>query len=683
MLFLTATPFQLGHRELMSVIRSFAAAKWSGRGAPGESRQQFLSKLQTLEQRLSDNRLAGKRLDDWWGRIDGAMVAYDPTSGASLSDAVRAWWESVESVSGVGTIEEIKKAVTRCRETRASAESDQQDPWSGLRAWVIRHNRPILLPAEEGQASMPRREHRAGGDILAGEDRKSQGVSGIPLTATEAAPFFIAARAQGELAKNTGSGRRAFFAEGLCSSFEAFHHTREERRDVREMNDEGVVEPRKGRLVENRKDEIVPIRWYEEHISRLIPSREEKPERRFAHPKIGAVARRAVDLWLSGEKVLVFCFYRQTAVALRDHIKREVENASVRRLAERLGLNPSATAEIRERLTSITKRLADKESPFHREILAYLSRQFDQLEFAALSAKPELKQRLLELLAAYVRSVSYVSRYFPLEAPEVRETLIEGKIGATTVRKGVDAMRDALESSRDISNMSLTKRISEFLRFALGLAEKDQQAVSAEDENGEAPPESQLDEYLNAISDYVSPRGTLDDDDPEDRRSNILRANLRVVRLVYGDTTMDVRQRVMLAFNSPLFPEILVSSAVLGEGVDLHRFCRYVIHHDLCWNPSTLEQRTGRLDRIRCKAEIIRQPIVIYEPFIAGSADEKMYRVVKDRERWFQIVMGQKFEFDEKTAEDLARRVPLPESLARSLIFDLRRYRPELVLSNH
>ena len=88
-----------------------------------------------------------------------------------------------------------------------------------------------------------------------------------------------------------------------------------------------------------------------------------------------------------------------------------------------------------------------------------------------------------------------------------------------------------------------------------------------------------------------------------------------------------------------------------------------------------LEQKTGRLDRIRCKAELVFQPIVIYEPFIAGSADEKMYRVVKDRERWFQIVMGQKFEFDEKTAEDLARRVPLPEALAQSLVFDLRRFR--------
>ncbi|MBI5527640.1 MAG: hypothetical protein HY897_15010 [Deltaproteobacteria bacterium] len=120
---------------------------------------------------------------------------------------------------------------------------------------------------------------------------------------------------------------------------------------------------------------------------------------------------------------------------------------------------------------------------------------------------------------------------------------------------------------------------------------------------------------------------------------------------------------------------MLVSSAVLGEGVDLHRFCRYLIHHDLCWNPSTLEQKTGRLDRIRCKAELVGHPIVIYEPFIAGSADEKMYRVVKDRERWFQIVMGQKFEFDEKSAEDVARRIPLPEALSQSLVFDLRRFR--------
>jgi len=65
---------------------------------------------------------------------------------------------------------------------------------------------------------------------------------------------------------------------------------------------------------------------------------------------------------------------------------------------------------------------------------------------------------------------------------------------------------------------------------------------------------------------------------------------------------------------------------------------------------------------------------VIYEPFLGGSADEKMFRVVRDRERWFQIVMGQKFELDEASSEALANRVPLPEELARDLVFDLRRW---------
>ena len=87
-------------------------------------------------------------------------------------------------------------------------------------------------------------------------------------------------------------------------------------------------------------------------------------------------------------------------------------------------------------------------------------------------------------------------------------------------------------------NMSLTQRISEFLRFTRDLAEKDRQWNHSAD--GEAPPTSQLDEYLNAISDYVSPRGTVDDDDADDGRTGILRTTLRVVRLVYGDTEMDV-----------------------------------------------------------------------------------------------------------------------------------------------
>ncbi len=672
MLFLTATPFQLGHHELMRVIRSFAAAKWAGPNAPDQTRQDFIGKLKLLEQSLSNNRLAGKRLDDLWGRIDRTKLAVYQRDGVSLSDASEQWWDSAENGTDDALVVEIKKAVERCRETKMKAEDSPDDPWAGLRAWVVRHNRPQLLPAEKGKPSVVRRQHRPGGEISIGGSSAMKGQGGIPLGPNEAAPFFVAARAQGELAQITGKGHRAFFAEGLCSSYEAFHHTREQRGDVRDVDDNNI-EHNKPRKQEKNVEAIVPIQWYEDHVSQLIPSKNETEERRFEHPKIRSVVGRAVDLWLSGEKVLVFCFYRQTAIALRDHIQREVELAYIRRAAKRLDLDPASSGDIKRRLRLIARRLTGKDSPFQSVIHEFLEKQIGRPEFAAISANEHLRQQLIKMLTAYVRSESFIARYLPLETPEIRRAFIDGKSVASVVRKGAEALRQTLERSDDRSGMSLKHRIGEFLKFVQDLAGK---VKNKEDTEGDVSTVSQLDAYLSAVS------GGLSDDDGDDQKTSGVRAT-PVVRMVFGDTKQEIRQRVMYAFNSPLFPEILISSAVLGEGVDLHRFCRYVIHHDLCWNPSTLEQRTGRLDRIRCKAELVHHPIEIYEPFIAGSADEKMYRVVKDRERWFQIVMGQKFEFDEKTSEDLARRIPLPETLARSLIFDLRRYRTKDDLVKH
>jgi len=113
------------------------------------------------------------------------------------------------------------------------------------------------------------------------------------------------------------------------------------------------------------------------------------------------------------------------------------------------------------------------------------------------------------------------------------------------------------------------------------------------------------------------------------------------------------------------------SRALFAEGVDLHLNCRQAIHHDLCWNPSTLEQRTGRVDRIGAKCERAGRPIHVYLPYVAETQDEKMYRVVMDRARWFSVVMGEQYRVDENTAEKLARRVPFPPSAAEELRFAL------------
>lgn len=143
------------------------------------------------------------------------------------------------------------------------------------------------------------------------------------------------------------------------------------------------------------------------------------------------------------------------------------------------------------------------------------------------------------------------------------------------------------------------------------------------------------------------------------------------VRLANGGVRQDTRRRLMLAFNTPFFPEVLVASSVMAEGVNLHQDCRHVIHHDLDWNPSTLEQRTGRVDRIGSKSEAVSQPVVIYEPYLGGTHDEKMFRVVKDRERWFGVVMGETPESSERVTEQQEARVPLPVALAEQLTMNL------------
>lgn len=93
--------------------------------------------------------------------------------------------------------------------------------------------------------------------------------------------------------------------------------------------------------------------------------------------------------------------------------------------------------------------------------------------------------------------------------------------------------------------------------------------------------------------------------------------------------------------------------------------------HDLCWNPSTLEQRTGRVDRIGAKTERCGQPIRIYLPYIAETQDEKMYRVVMDRERWFSVIMGEKYSVNVRTTDKMAERVPFPEAAASALALRL------------
>jgi hypothetical protein len=122
--------------------------------------------------------------------------------------------------------------------------------------------------------------------------------------------------------------------------------------------------------------------------------------------------------------------------------------------------------------------------------------------------------------------------------------------------------------------------------------------------------------------------------------------NRNVVQLVKGETQN--RDRYFLGFNTPYRPEILISTSVGQEGIDLHRECRHVIHHDLCWNPATIEQRTGRVDRIGSKVERERlgvkngenPTLEIAVPYLAATYDERMFEELYRRSQLFEVTLG-------------------------------------------
>lgn len=93
-----------------------------------------------------------------------------------------------------------------------------------------------------------------------------------------------------------------------------------------------------------------------------------------------------------------------------------------------------------------------------------------------------------------------------------------------------------------------------------------------------------------------------------------------------GDNS-EGRPRLILGFNSPFYPNVLVSTSVLQEGVNLHLQCHQIHHYGLAGSPGDNEQRVGRLDRLfGCVNQRLQRSgnaeLSIHYPFLQGSVDE-------------------------------------------------------------
>lgn len=67
---------------------------------------------------------------------------------------------------------------------------------------------------------------------------------------------------------------------------------------------------------------------------------------------------------------------------------------------------------------------------------------------------------------------------------------------------------------------------------------------------------------------------------------------------LYGGMKEDEREGIKLAFNDPTSPaRILLATDAASEGLNLQHTARLLMHYEIPWNPSRLEQRNGRIDR--------------------------------------------------------------------------------------
>ena len=203
------------------------------------------------------------------------------------------------------------------------------------------------------------------------------------------------------------------------------------------------------------------------------------------------------------------------------------------------------------------------------------------------------------------------------------------------------------------------------------------------------------------LEDLASASGDIDKpDDPRGALYDATRARTETgVQLILGDTKADARNRAFVGFNTPLLPEILVCTSVGQEGIDLHRHCRHVVHYDLAWNPATLEQRTGRIDRIGCAAlrerELDKRKqqqthsfLEVDVPYLAGTYDERMFEELRLRAQTFEVltggelaadnVEGQRGKDDDEGEERGVNLLTLPPEMVAELRVDLEVWREGL-----
>jgi hypothetical protein len=206
------------------------------------------------------------------------------------------------------------------------------------------------------------------------------------------------------------------------------------------------------------------------------------------------------------------------------------------------------------------------------------------------------------------------------------------------------------------------------------LASIEQRTLESEGAAGEDTDRRRVDEYLDLINaQRVTPLGErawgaydelaeisknfdliLDVNAPEARSMRLAETTryfgsiLREQQPI-GGMSGQINKTLVQQFRMPGYPFILVSTDLLQEGEDLHTFCSAVHHYGIAWTPSSMEQRVGRIDRVRSQTDRRlggsaaiadgEQLLQVYYPHLEDTVEVLQVRRVLERMNTFLRLM--------------------------------------------
>jgi len=130
--------------------------------------------------------------------------------------------------------------------------------------------------------------------------------------------------------------------------------------------------------------------------------------------------------------------------------------------------------------------------------------------------------------------------------------------------------------------------------------------------------------------------------------------------------------RVATQFRMPGFPYILITTDVLKEGEDLHLYCKDVYHYGIAWNPSDMEQRTGRIDRINssCYFQLkesgkinFDNSLQVFYPYLSDTLEvnqvAKVFEKMNDFIETFYDISEKQEKQARVSTDDIIKKIPV------------------------